>query len=148
MAFACVKPFVYRKQEKKTAYGCGNYYNRGYSPAVSARLKEHKLKTWCISICMRDNKFNKEIRQRSLKCAENGTNSIFNIAFELFNKHYKWAHPLRSLGVRADRLDPHEQLSLLEHEECEPSIDISGRLKKLTEKFGRLEVEQTAAIRL
>lgn len=114
--------------------------------AICTRLRKHGLKTRCVSICMRDNRFEKIIRQCTLSKFTDNINIIFNSAYELFKKNYKWCNPLRSMGVRVDRLDKNDQLSLFE-EDCRPSVDINSRLKALTRKFGMLNVEKTATTR-
>lgn len=114
--------------------------------AICNRLKKHGLKTRCVSICTRDNKFEKVIRQCTLSQYTDHVNVIFNNAFELFRKNYKWQNPLRSIGVRVDNLDEHNQLSLFE-DECELAININNRVKTLTNKFGTLSVEKTATTR-
>ncbi|MCL1883314.1 MAG: DNA polymerase IV [Defluviitaleaceae bacterium] len=112
---------------------------------VCARLKKHGLKAGCISIGMRDNSFNKVIRQRSFKNTSSNVNFIFNQAYALFMRHYTWERPLRSIGIITSSLDSTEQLSLIP-DECETDVDIDSRLKKLTARFGILKVENSAAI--
>ena len=112
--------------------------------AVCARLKKHRLKTYRISVHWRDSDFNKTIRQLSFKISTDNVNYIFNHAYDLFNKIYKWKRPLRSLGLRAVGLDRMEQLTLLPYDEVELCIDIDSRLKKLISKFGHLKVEESA----
>ena len=114
--------------------------------AIVTRLKKHNLKAKCISICIRDNKFEKVIRQCTLSHFTDKINIIFNQAFELFKRNYKWQHPLRSIGVRVDNLDEHDQISLFEND-CELSIDINIRIKALTQRLGKLEFEKTATSR-
>lgn len=113
--------------------------------SICIRLKKHCLKACCISICMKDNKFNKIIRQCSTKNPTDSVNSIFNRAFELFKKNYKWNHPLRSIGLRVDNLYSlkYEQLSFF-NDDCEINIDIDSRVKDLMSKFTNLNVEKTA----
>jgi len=115
--------------------------------AISARLKKHRLKAKCISICMRDSKFDKVIRQCSISQPTDNANRIFNNAYALFTKHYTWHKPVRSIGVRVDNLDGSGQLSLFEQDECDLSIDIKSRIKCLTQKFGQLSFEKTATTR-
>jgi DNA polymerase-4 len=115
--------------------------------AISARLMKHGLKTRCISVCTRDSNFEKVIRQRSISHHTDNVNKIYSTAYALFTKNYKWQKPLRSIGVRADRLDACEQLSLFEQDDCDLNIDISSRVKRLTERFGKLEFEKTATTR-
>lgn len=113
--------------------------------SVCTRLKKHCLKACCISICMKDNKFNQIIRQCSTKYPTDSLNSIFNRAFDLFKKNYKWDYPLRSIGLRVDNLCSlkYEQLSFFD-DDCEISIDIDSRVKELMSKFSNLNVEKTA----
>ena len=111
---------------------------------VCARLKKHGLKTSCISIHMRDNAFNKIIRQCSFKISTDNVNYVFNQAYALFSKHYKWKRPLRSIGLRAEGLDKLEQLTLYPYDECKLSVDVDSRIKQLTRKYGALKVEESA----
>ena len=112
--------------------------------AVSARLIRHGLKTRCVSVCMRDSQFNKVIRQSGIRYPTDTANKIFNQAYALFTKHYTWANPLRSIGVRADNLCNDGQLSLFDPDECGLDIDMDYRVKRLTERFGKLEFEKAA----
>lgn len=114
--------------------------------AICTRLKKHGLKARCVSICTRDSKFEKSIRQCTLSQFTDHVNVLFNSAFDLFRRNYGWQHPLRSIGVRVDNLDVHDQLSLFE-DDCELSIDISSRITALTQKFGALNFEKTATTR-
>lgn len=114
--------------------------------AICTRLTKHELKTRCVSICIRNNKFEKVIRQCTLSRFTDHVNVIFNSAFELFRKNYKWQHPLRSIGVRVDSLDEHTQLSLFD-DDCDLNIDINARIKALTSKFGELNVEKTSMVK-
>jgi DNA polymerase-4 len=114
---------------------------------VCARLKKHKLKTGCVSITMRDNSFNRYTRQNKLQINTDNVNYVFNSAYGLFTKHYKWERPLRSIGVRADNLESMEQLSLYPYDECELNFDIDSRIKNLTDRLGILKVEKSAAIK-
>jgi len=61
----------------------------------------------------------------------------------LFRKHYDWSCSVRSIGVRTDRLIlcHAEQIAFFN----EPiSVNIDKRIKALTEKFGKLEMEKSA----
>jgi DNA polymerase-4 len=115
--------------------------------AICARLKKHKLKAGCVSISMRDSNFDKTIRQRRLKIATDNVNFLFNQAYALFRRHYKWETFLRSIGVRVDMLTDFEQLTLLKLDECDIIMDIDSRIKKLTERLGPLSVEKSATTR-
>lgn len=112
--------------------------------AITSRLKRHSLKARCVSICTRDSNFDKLIRQCSLNLPTDSAAKIFSTAYRLFTKHYKWDNPVRSIGVRVDNLDTSEQLSLFDQDDNDMSIDINSRIKRLTQRFGRLEFEKTA----
>jgi DNA polymerase-4 len=114
--------------------------------SVCARLKKHRLKAACISVCMRDSRFNKAVRQCTVPYPTNSVNTVFNRAFALFQRHYGWETPLRSLGVRADSLIAHEdeQLSFLDFDDPDICIEIGSSLKALTARFGKLSVEKSA----
>jgi len=93
---------------------------------------------------MRDASFNKTIRQCSLKTSTDSVNYVFNKAYELFTCHYKWKEPLRSIGIRVDRLDSLGQHSLMQWDDCNPVVDITSHVKSLTNRFGLLSVEKSA----
>lgn len=114
--------------------------------SICARLRKHQLKAYCISINMKDNQFNNLTRQCSTSYPSDNINFIFNHAFSLFLRHYTWAHPLRSIGVRVDKLitREYEQLSLFELDQCEICINIDERVKKLTSRLGKLNLEKSA----
>ncbi len=117
--------------------------------SVCARLKKHSLKAGCISVCIKDNQFNQIIRQRAIRHPTDNANMVFNHAFELFKSNYNWRLPLRSVGVRADDLESleNEQLMLFGDDDCETSIEIDSRIKALTTRFGKLNVERTVTTR-
>jgi DNA polymerase-4 len=110
--------------------------------AVCARLHRHGLSASCISITMRDSSFNKFSRQTSLKISTNDVNYVFNRAFELFQRHYKWERSLRSIGIRVDSLDGMGQLTLPGYETA-PIVDVDRRVRELTARLGTLEVERS-----
>jgi DNA polymerase-4 len=115
--------------------------------AVCARLKKHRLKTRCVAINLKDSKFNTTTRQCTLEQATDSKNRIFNRAFELFKNNYSWINPLRSIGVRAASLDDGTQMSLFDSDEHDNiDIDISSQIKRLTERFGKLGVENAGAL--
>lgn len=109
--------------------------------AVCARLKKHGLKARCVAIDTRDNQFNKATRQCTFDMGTDNINHIFNQAFRLFKNNYCWANPLRSVGIRAMSLDDSSQLSLFSADDCVIMVDVDSQIKRLTARFGKLEVE-------
>ena len=116
------------------------------STAVSTRLTKHGLKAKCVSINMRDNRFNTFTRQCTLESPTDNITRIFNSALRLFQNNYSWDSPLRSVGIRTTKLDKGMQLSLFEENERDiMDINIDSRLKRLTERFGNLQVESAGS---
>ena len=68
--------------------------------SVSARLRENGFKCKVVEIEIRDNGLFHFSRQMKLKDPTNSTDEIMKAACELFRRHYRWEHPIRSLGVR------------------------------------------------
>jgi len=116
--------------------------------SICTRLRKHQIKAYCISVSMKDNRFNTLTRQYSTSCPTDNVNFIFNQAFALFLRHYTWEHPLRSVGVRGDNLitREYEQLSFFEPDECEICVDIDERVKTLTSRFGELNSEKSGNV--
>lgn len=114
--------------------------------SICTRLKKHNMKAYCISISTKDNQFNTITRQCSVSNPTDSVNFIFNQAYALFQRHYSFINPLRSVGVRVDNLisGDYEQFSLFEKEETKICVDIDERIQKLTSRFGKLNVEKTA----
>ncbi|MCL2500272.1 MAG: DNA polymerase IV [Defluviitaleaceae bacterium] len=115
---------------------------------VCARLRKHNLQASCIAIHLRDAEFNKTTRQCSFKMATDSVNYVFNRAYDLFQRHYPWERPLRSIGIRADNLDSMGQLTLDPNEEPPLAMDIDRRIKELTDRIGPLEVEKGGVLRV
>lgn len=114
--------------------------------SVCARLKKHSLKAICIAVIMKDNQFNTITRQCSILYPTDAVNVIFNQAYSLFLRNFTWVNLLRSIGVRVNNLITKEygQLSLFDGESCEICVNIDEKVKRLTARLGRLNVEKTA----
>jgi len=105
------------------------------------------MKACCVSVNMKDSRFNTMIRQITFKTPSDNINYIFNHAHDLFTKNYKWSNPLRSVGVRVDGLHAAnwEQSSLFNDRDHAIKVDIDSRIKELTGKFGKIDFEKSAA---
>ena len=115
--------------------------------AVCSRLQKHSMKAKCISISLRDNQFNKTSRQCTLEQSTDSVNRIFKRAYDLFRTHYKWEIPLRSIGIRTTNLHSSTQLSLYDDIDYDiMDANISNQVKRLTERFGSLKVENALGI--
>lgn len=85
--------------------------------SVAARLREYGLRCTTVQIYVRDSRLASIERQQKMATATELARDIARQAWQLFERHWTWERPIRSLGVRgcdlvtADRL---EQLALLE----------------------------------
>ncbi|MCL2363102.1 MAG: DNA polymerase IV [Defluviitaleaceae bacterium] len=114
---------------------------------VCARLKKHQLQASTIAINLRDSEFNKFTRQCSLPKATDSVNYVFNRAYALFKRNYDWKRPLRSIGIRTDNLTGMGQL-LLDGCDITTDVDVDIRLRNLTTRLGKLEVERGGVLRV
>lgn len=103
------------------------------SESVAARLREYGLRCSTVQISIRDNRLTSIERQQKMEQATDLARDIVRQAWQLFERHWTWENPIRSLGVRgcdlvtASRL---EQLALFEdphlyrrQKELEQAID-------------------------
>jgi len=117
---------------------------------IGARLKKHGTRGKTIGICLRDSQFNKKIRQCTLPQPTDSINLIFNRAYGLFLKHWRWDRTLRSVGLRIGGLDDSGQLSLFAGEDAVQDAAAAAaraNVRRLTARLGKLKVERTASSR-
>ncbi len=72
---------------------------------VASRLRSHRLRAGTVEIWVRDNLLNSFVRQRKLPLTTCLTDTISNVAWQLFLENYTWARPIRSVGVRASDVE-------------------------------------------
>ena len=114
--------------------------------SVAARLREYGLRCQTVQISIRDNQLATIERQQKMLQATDLARDIVRQAWQLFDRHWTWARPIRSLGVRgcdlvtANRL---EQLALFEdpgaygrQKELEKTID------EIRRRFGYFSIQR------
>jgi Nucleotidyltransferase/DNA polymerase involved in DNA repair len=67
--------------------------------SVARRLREQGFKGRTVCISVRDNELFSFTRQYTLKQYTNITSEIATQGYELFLRHYRWQHPIRSVGI-------------------------------------------------
>lgn len=84
--------------------------------SVSARLKKRSLKASCVGVSLRRDDFSQLTRQRTLLRPTDDTDVIFANSYALLTKNHDFSRGLRSVGVRADKLEDmrYEQLSFFD----------------------------------
>lgn len=67
--------------------------------SVARRLREQGFKARIVCISVRDNQLFNFTRQHAMKQYTNITSEIAQQGMELFEKHYHWYQPIRSIGI-------------------------------------------------
>ena len=109
------------------------------SESVAARLREQQLVARGVSLHVRDNGLHSYSVQTKLPRPSDLTLEIAEAAVQLFSSSYRWAAPIRSLGVRASDLSPDRpyQLAFFPEElERQRRGQIDQTLDQLRERFG------------
>ena len=118
------------------------------SESVSARLRTHGFKCNVVEISIRDNGLDSITRQMHISQPTNITDEIVKAAFELFKKHYRWEHPIRSLGVRGSDLvmeDIPVQLDLFDNQEKREKLERLDRaVDEIRRRFGYFSIQRAA----
>lgn len=118
------------------------------SESVSARLRKHGFKCNVVEISIRDNGLNSITRQMHISQPTNITDEIVKAAFKLFKKHYRWEHPIRSLGVRGSDLvmeDIPVQLDLFDNQEKREKLERLDRaVDEIRRRFGYFSIQRAA----
>ena len=104
------------------------------SESVAARLRKNGFCAGVVEISIRDNGLFSFTRQVKLKRATNITDEIMKAAYGLFQSHYLWEHPIRSLGVRGSNLT-------LDHMPVQLSLFADEELRERQEKLDRMTDE-------
>lgn len=116
--------------------------------SVSARLRKHGFKCNVVEISIRDNGLNSITRQMHISQPTNITDEIVKNAFQLFKKHYKWEHPIRSLGVRGSDLvmeDIPVQLDLFDDQLKRDKLEKMDRaVDEIRRRFGYFSIQRAA----
>ena len=104
------------------------------SESVAARLRKNGFCAGVVEISIRDNGLFSFTHQVKLKRPTNITDEIMKAAYGLFQSHYFWEHPIRSLGVRGSNLT-------LDHMPVQLSLFTDEELRERQEKLDRMTDE-------
>ena len=114
--------------------------------SVAARLRKHGFKCKTIEITVRDNGLFSFSRQKQLHHPTNITDEIVTAAFQLFKDHYKWEHPIRSIGIRAVDLvldDIPVQLELFGNQEKQEKLEkMDCTVDEIRRRFGYFSIQR------
>lgn len=114
--------------------------------SVAARLRENGFKCRVVEISVRDNDLYSFTRQKKIDHATNITEEIAKEAYRLFQMHYDWRKPIRSVGVRgADLVNDNywEQIDLFSSvEKREKMMKVDDAVDEIRKRFGFYSVQR------
>lgn len=114
--------------------------------SVASRLREGGFEAKTLQISLRGTDLLSFERQMKLPRPSNLAAELVPAAMELFQKHYNWARPLRSIGIRGADLVPaggSRQLSLYVDEEKRDSlIRLENTIDYLRERYGYFSLQR------
>lgn len=111
----------------------------GLSDQVAASLRRRGLLAGAVQISIRDSNLVSIERQTGLAEPTDLADDIRLAAMDLFRRNYTWEHPVRSIGIRAIRLEPAgngRQISLFESKRTEEKRNIASVIDNIRDKFG------------
>ncbi|MDD3171017.1 MAG: DNA polymerase IV [Bacilli bacterium] len=116
------------------------------SSMISRRLLKHRFKIRCIVLVIRKNDFNVMIKQRTIANYTDDFKTIFMNACQILNDNYDFSLPLRSIGIRVNKITTIdiEQLSFFNDDNQEYDQEIKKIITKLTKKYGEIRFENSA----
>ncbi len=74
--------------------------------SVASRLKSHGFACRCVSVSIRDDHLVSFTRQKVLPLATDISKEILHVAMELFEQNIRFPMIIRSIGIKADQLQP------------------------------------------
>ncbi|WP_394011064.1 DNA polymerase IV [Anaerococcus cruorum] len=109
--------------------------------SVSKRLREAKLEACGVEVYVRNNELQSWNFATSLEMASQSSIILVKSAMETFKEKYKWALPVRAVGIRAIKLRNEgggSQMDVfLNHENFKKSEDIDTTLYNIRKKYGK-----------
>ncbi len=113
--------------------------------SVAARLREQGLTSSCISISLRDSRLCSASHQRALSRPTDLTMEILDEVMALYEEHFQERGPVRSLGIKASKLQPAdpEQLNFMpDRARREQYARIDRTVDGLRRRFGYAAVRR------
>ena len=114
--------------------------------SVASRMRELLSRCTVVEVYVRDVELRSFCRQRKLMIPTCSSAEIAQVAFDLFQKNYRWDKPIRSVGVRGAGLVEKEsclQLSLYEDDIKRDKWErIDQTVDALRERFGYMSVRR------
>ena len=117
------------------------------SESVARRMREKGLKCGAVGISVRDRELHVTEWQAQLREQTDLSQDIAKSAIALFNAHYDWRIPVRSLGVAAFELREEVQLTLFHAAQKERQEQLECALDNIRSRFGTACVRRALLLR-
>lgn len=112
--------------------------------SVASRLRSNGMATRTIQIHVRDSAFYIREFQMTLPHPTQSASDIFFAAMNLFSKQYSWKNPVRTLGIRAGKLESplSRQISFFDSEEPDKGKKLEFAVDEIRKRFGHFSIER------
>ena len=109
--------------------------------SVSRRLREAELEAMGVEVFVRNSELQSFNFSKKINMASQSSITLVREAMELFKEKYRWAFPVRAVGIRAINLRGQgggSQMDVfLNHEKFQKSEDVDTALYKIRKKYGK-----------
>ena len=119
------------------------------SESVAERLREQGLQGRTVALWVRDCDLGSFSAQRKLRSATALASEICACALALFRENYRWAKPIRSLGVAVSDLEfsgGDEQLSMFPDVGRERRYELETAVGDIRRRFGHFAIQRASLL--
>ncbi len=115
------------------------------SETVAERLRENKIKGYCIAVEIKDYEFKRQTHQTTLINSTNTTNTIYETSCSLLKRIWDGT-PIRLLGIRVTKLttDEYDQISLFDNPKENKYEKLDNMLDSIRNKYGDNAVQRAS----
>ena len=114
--------------------------------SVCSRMRELVSRCTVVEIYFRDTELNSFCRQRKLETPSCSSQELAQVGLDLFQKHYTWRRPIRSIGLRGAGLIEAQntlQLSMFAEDQRRDKWErIDAAVDRLRQRYGYMSVRR------
>ncbi len=118
--------------------------------SVARRMREQGLRGKTVTITLRDKNLYHFTRQGQMKAHTDVSSEIIDTAMKIFSENYKWANPLRSIGISVSGFDMDDavQLDLSGSVEKRDKLEkIENAVDNIRKRFGNYAVQRASMLK-
>ena len=109
--------------------------------SVSKRLREAELEAMGVEVFIRNSELQSFSYSKRINMASQSSIILVREAMDLFKEKYRWAFPIRAVGIRAIHLRKEgggkQMNAFLDHEKFQKNEDVDTALYKIRKKYGK-----------